>query len=220
MIVFIEEDHAYRQWLLHHRTGFVVEARWRGRRGNGVLHRACCKTIRPAGKHGHATTGGRAKACAVDVAELHAWSAEQFAKPLAQCPACQPLHESPDSAPAAAPHEPATRLCRAILDYVVEAAVLHLESTQGPRYRLTAGDIATCLGKTVGQISHALEELAAEKLIALPGKPIGSGRLPSTRMVLPTAQALLLLPSFSAEEPQAVQRQLDLLLAPRQCPNR
>ncbi len=103
-----------------------------------------------------------------------------------------------------------SKLGREILDYVLDAAVIHLEH-EHPPYRLTIGDIAACFAKTPGQLRPALNRLIDEGLLM----PADQGRSASLwlpqRIVLPTMQALRTLEAFRNESDAAIQAELEKL---------
>jgi hypothetical protein len=147
------------------------------------------------------------KACSLDRAELETWATEETAATPASCAGCQPNIEAvPTSAGQARP----SKLGREILDYVLDAAVIHLEH-EYPPYRLTIGDIAACFAKTPGQLRPALNRLIDEGLLM----PVGQGRSSSLRLpqriVRPTMQALRTLESFRDESDAAIQSELNKL---------
>ena len=65
MILFLDEDRAYLHWVLHHRTGFVLDCLRHPRKTHLVLHRATCPLVKQAAaKRTHWTTGRHMKGCA------------------------------------------------------------------------------------------------------------------------------------------------------------
>lgn len=102
-------------------------------------------------------------------------------------------------------HEPSrlSRLGRDILDYVLDAAVIHLEHAQPP-YHLTIGDIAACFAKTPGQLVDALHRLSVAGLIMT----IGSDRTMARQIVSPTTAALRTLPAFAEASDAELQAEL------------
>jgi hypothetical protein len=207
MIIFLDEDRAYLSWVAHHRQGFVLDGRRKPRLARLVLHRACCPAVKSApSRRFHWTTGAKFKACSLDRDELAAWVAAEAGPALAACSDCQPL-----SADAPAPihnHGP-SKLGREILDFVLDAAVIHLEH-EHPPYRLTIADIAVCFAKTAGQLRPALARLIEEGLL-IPAKPATAGSLKPHAVVLPTKQALRTLPAFQADSDAALDAELDKL---------
>jgi hypothetical protein len=210
MIVFIDEEHAYRYWVTHHRNGFVIDGRFRPRVGHLMLHRATCAEIKPtASNRSHRTTGGRFKACSVDLSHLREWPQRELQCEVTSCETCRPLDElmqhTADAGTAGITEPPLTHFASEILEYVIEAAVIHFEWTDGPRYRLTLGDIAACMNKTVGQLGPALRQLQHAGYLEVPGKHTESTR------VFPTLKAIQSTPGFQTDTPECLQRQLDAL---------
>jgi hypothetical protein len=209
MIIFIDEERAYRYWITHHRSGFVLDGRHRPKFGHFMLHRATCAELKSSqAKRSHDTTGGRMKACAANRAQLESWVTEETGCEFAFCAQCQPTLE-----PAAEElnHTHTTKLGRDVLDYIVESAVIHMEWPAGPQYRLTVGDVARCMDKTVGQISTVLHTLVAGGLVTVLGRTALTSPFLPNRLVLPTAHAVKSLPGFAEESVETVQAQLDKL---------
>ena len=97
-----------------------------------------------AHKRMHWTTGSELKACSMDQQELTAWSADEIGIDASFCATCQP-----DKDVASENKRPAhlSKLSAEILDYVLDAALIHMEH-EYPPYQLTICDIAVCFGKT------------------------------------------------------------------------
>ena len=100
-----------------------------------------------------------------------------------------------------------SHLAREVLEYVIEAAVIHFEWTDGPRYRLTLGDIAACMNKTVGQLGPALRQLQQADFLELVGKPTEHTR------VYPTLKAIQSTQGFENDPVETLRSQLDALRA-------
>jgi len=168
MIVFNNDDRAYLYWLAHHRQGFVLDGRRRPKVGHLVLHRATCPDIKRAGSNRtHWTTGAKLKACSVDLDELRARAVEESGSQSGACEKCQPEHEIPNNGTG---EIHLTKLGADILDYVLDAALIHLEHEQPP-YRLTVSDIAACFGKSPGQLSPVLHRFIDDDLLSIDGRP-------------------------------------------------
>lgn len=205
MIVFLNEDRAYLSWVTHHRAGFVIDGRHRPRMSRLVLHRATCPAIKSAAsRRVHWTTGSKLKACSLRRDELIAWAAEQAAA-ASLCPGC---HPDQDGEPDRGTLRP-SKLGRDILDYILDAAVIHLEH-ESPPYHLTIGDIAACFAKTPGQLADALRRLDKAALIVIPGNSMLSTR----RIVYPTPRALQTLPAFADASAADLQAELSKLHTP------
>lgn len=205
MIIFINDDRAYLNWVTHHRQGFVLEGRRRPKVGHLLLHRATCAGVRPAAaKRMHWTTGAKLKACSLDLDELRAWALEETGAGASPCDECLPEHElsGEDSG-----EIHLTKLGADILDYILDAALIHLEH-EHPPYRLTVSDISACFAKTPGQLSPVLHRLMADGLLTIDGKPGDAGPIPVKRIVWPTIRALRTLQAFQAESDETIQTEL------------
>ena len=205
MIIFINDDRAYLNWVTHHRQGFVLEGRRRSKVGHLVLHRATCADVRPvAAKRMHWTTGAKLKACSLNFDELRAWALEETGAGASPCGKCLPEHEVPgeDSG-----EIHLTKLGADILDYILDAALIHLEH-EHPPYRLTVSDISACFAKTPGQLSPVLHRLMADGLLTIDGKPGDASPIPVKRIVWPTIRALRTLQAFQAESDETIQTEL------------
>jgi hypothetical protein len=206
MIIFLNDDRAYLCWLTRHRQGYVVDGRMKPKRREFSLHRATCPDIRSGSPQRHWTTGGKLKACSLDRQELEAWAADD-ARTLRHCSGCQP---DGDQAPGDLPKQPITKLGRDVLGYVLEAALVHMEHDDAA-YRLTDEDIANCLGKTPGQISHALQQLIDDGLLTVSRRPRRAGALQPRGMVFPTALAMRTLEFFHNDSDGAILAELSKL---------
>lgn len=206
MIIFLNDDRAYHSWVVHHREGFVLDGRRRPRLSHLSLHRATCPEVKqPAGKRSHATTAGRFKACATNIEELQNWAIEETEAAAACCEKCQP-DATLAADEAATVHLP--KLATEILDYIVEAAAIHLEH-EHPPYRVTVGDIGACFAKTPGQLSVTLHRLVEDGYVTLPGtSSVKDAPFPTKRLVLPTAKALRMLEDFRTESDERLQDEI------------
>lgn len=202
MILFLNDDSAYRHWVTHHRQGFVLEGRWKPRWSRFVLHRAGCELVKTAARgRTHATSSGRFKGCANDYLSLAKWVSD-IGGSAQECSNCAPSRalEERDREPHL------TRLDQEILDYVLEAAAIHLEENS-PLYRVTAGDIAVCLGRRSGHVAQSLARLIADGLVVVPGAGKRASRLAARRLVLPTARALRRLEGFTTASDEQLDRE-------------
>lgn len=207
MIIFRNEERAYLSWIAHHRNGFVLDWRRKPTRKQPVIHRATCELVRSSKtKRSHHTTGRHVKACALDVDELTAWAHEESAEALS-CDRCQPHDESASAAPR---ERHLTKLGKEIVDFVVEAAVIHLDRHDSD-YEMTVADVAACLDKTPGQVSPALVRLAEDGYLRLGGQPAPGASLTSGCKIFPTADALRTLPAFGKMPRRKVEQELDSL---------
>jgi hypothetical protein len=208
MIIFIADDRAYLYWVMHHRQGFVLDGRRKPKLSHLVLHRATCNEIKSGGaKRSHWTTGGKLKVCSASCDELQAWVVEESGVRARGCEICQPEQELPIE-PTAEIH--LTKLDAEILDYILDAAVIHLEH-EHPPYQLTVSDIAACFGKTPAQVSPALHRLIQDGLVTLDGKLICDSPIPARRIVWPTIRGLRSIEAFQAENDEALASELTKL---------
>ena len=146
-------------------------------------------------------------ACSQALEALQAWLNESGGSSVA-CVDCDPGLERSSSV-----SESPTRLGRDILDYVVDAAVIHMETPEGAPYRLTVGDVAACLGKTPAQLAHALVDLELGGWLRATGER-GDRRAPAKdQPIFPTAKALLAFATFSDERLEDLERRLESLAA-------
>jgi len=208
MILFLDEDRAYLSWVAHHRQGFVLDGKRKAKLSQLVLHRATCPAIKSApSRRFHWTTGAKLKACSLHREELAAWVAEQTVAAPASCAACRP--DCDDEASRAKDSHP-SKLGREILDYVLDAVVIHLEH-EYPPYRLTIGDISACFAKSPGQLAPALRRLSDEGFISVAGGIGANAARAARQMVFPTRLALKTLAAFEGESDAALQAELDKL---------
>jgi hypothetical protein len=201
MMIFLNEERAYQHWVTHHRLGYVLDGRRKPRISRLTVHRADCDDVRVSARsRRHATTGNRLKACSMDRMELETWAVETSGLAADSCPKCRPASERP----AEAVH--LTRLARDVLDYVLDAAVIHLEH-EHPPYHLTIGDIAACFAKTPGQLGPVLQSLVEQGMVVCPGTTaIGAGS--PKRVVLPTIAALRTLEAFHQLDEASLEAEL------------
>jgi hypothetical protein len=205
MIIFLHDDRAYLSWIAHHRQGFVLDGRRKPKLCQLILHRATCQEIKSARpRHSHWTSGRKLKACGMDRAELQEWAVEETGASAAHCPTCEPASEALADGDCKV-H--LSKLAADILEYIVEAALIHFE-VQQPPYRLTVADIAACFAKTPGQISPALHRLLAGGFVVTPGYRPTAAAIPAKRMVLPTIVAMRTLTAYKNESDSSIQKEL------------
>jgi len=209
MIIYINDDRPYISWATHHRRGFVLEGRHRPRLGHLILHRATCEDIkRRESKQSHWTNGGRFKACSLEREELQQWAAKQGTA-LTLCEKCRPK----DEAIRDRTHSTGlTKLARELLDYIVEAAVIHFEH-EHPPYRLCVDDISACFAKTPGQLSSALYQLVDEGWAEVQGRIAKDAPFGPKVLVFPTVAALRTLAGFCDDSDDILQAELQKLHA-------
>jgi hypothetical protein len=204
MIIFINEDRAYFSWVTRHRQGYVIDGR-RKSVGSFVMHHATCRAIKGASSRGHHwTTGAKIKACSLNRQELETWVTDENGASIRYCEDCQPGESRP---PGNAQQAHVTKLGRDVLDYVIEAALIHMERECGA-YRLTTGDIAGCLRKTPAQISSVVHQLIDDGFLVVPGNAGDSRSIPAKRTVHPTVMAMRTLESFQDQSDCAIQSEL------------
>ena len=205
MIIFIDDDRAYLYWVTHHRQGFVVDGRRQPRLNHLVLHRATCAEIKSAtSKRTRWTTGGRLKACGLDRDALREWVSVENETPFTGCPICQPEGEPFAGNPAP---EHLSKLESDILDYVLEAALIHMESDR-PLYHLTVINVADCMGKTPGQVSPAIHRLFAHGYLTTQRATTPTTPLPPARLLYPTVAAMRTLTAFAQTTDAEIQTEL------------
>lgn len=189
MIVFLNEDQAYLQWVRRHREGFVLAGRRWPKLGQFKLHRASCCELRASD---HPTKGSRLLAVSAQREELEDWASQQ-SQSIDSCDTCRPS-DAMDPNPAAMHLSP---LAREVLDYVVESAEIHF-GRESPPYKLSIEEIAGCFAKTPGQLSHALHQLTDHGLTELEGRLARHGKVAPRNRIYPTLRALLLCGSYES----------------------
>lgn len=206
MIIFIHEEAAYRHWVTHHRQGFVLNGRRKPKIGHLTLHRATCSEVKPVARGStHYTTGPHLKACALDAGELVQWGLENAGAEPEACQACRPLEAAADVEEVI--H--LTRIGREILDYVLEAAVIHFDP-DSPPYRLSVRDIANCLAKEESHLAQSLRRLVQDGLIVVDGWT-GHGTPAPRKLAFPTAKALRTLAEFAEASDELLTAELSKL---------
>lgn len=91
VLVFVDDDRGYLEWLRQHPRGLVINCERRPRANYLKLHRADCWTISGTPSRGRQwTTGDYLKACANDGAELRAWAREATGADPTGCTFCAP----------------------------------------------------------------------------------------------------------------------------------
>jgi hypothetical protein len=199
MIIFINDERAYRSWITHHRQALVLE----GRRPSAkqlVLHRATCPEVKGTGSNrAHSAAGRKFKACSADAEELQAWAMEEAGKRAKACGNCHPDRPN-DNGATGEIH--LSKLCAEILDYVLEAALIHMEH-EHPPYHLTVSDIAACFAKTPAQVATPIGTLIDDGLVTMDGV-----RTRSKRIVWPTIRAVRTIEGFRAESDEMIEAEL------------
>jgi hypothetical protein len=170
-----------------------------------IVHRATCAEIKAVpSTHTHWTTGSKLEACCLDRAELEAWAVDETGIATEYCATCNPTNEI--VADAGGPVH-LSKLPSDILEYILEAALIHFE-VQQPPYHLTVADIAACFGKTPGQISPVLHRLVDGGFVTVQGHAGTAAAIPPKRIVLPTIAALRTLGAFRSESDSTIQDEL------------
>jgi hypothetical protein len=200
MIIFLDEEKAYRYWVTHHRRGFVLCGRDRYQPRGMTLHRAACPEVRKsASTRARLTSGNQWRACAMVPQELVDWVSGWKCEPRV-CQACRPLERVADE-----PEEiHLSKLGREILEYVLEAAIIHFDEESLP-YRLCAADIADCFGSTVGHLSPAFRRLFEQGMLMTTGS---TKHLTPRKRIFPTLLALQGLPELGGSSEAELQDQL------------
>ena len=209
MVIFLlGEDRAYLSWLAHHRNGFVLDWLRKPTRKRPKVHRASCAEIKSSPtKKTHWTTGRHLKVCSLDVDEILEWAREESGGDPEWCEACRPA--DPDAA-SSSPDRHLTKLGKEIVDYVVEAAVIHLDRNDQD-YNVTLSDVAQYLDKTPRQVSPGLTRLVEDGYLRLSDPAGDDGTLKDDCRVLPTSDALRTLPAFSKLPKRTIEAELDSL---------
>jgi hypothetical protein len=208
MLIFLNDDKPYIYWITHHRRGFVIDGRRKPKLGHLALHRATCSNIRTAtSKRTHWTSGGRFKACSPNREELEAWANEETQQNPVACPDCRPDQDEPADSLG---QVHLTKLGRDILDYVLDAALIHFEDAEPP-YRLTVSDIAACMGKTPGQITPVLHTMIEDRVLTVHGKDSADTAIRPRQIVLPTIKGIKTLSTFANEPDESIAAALDNL---------
>jgi hypothetical protein len=209
VIFLLDEDRVYLSWLAHHRNGFVLDWLRKPTKKTPMIHRAACAEIKTAKtKNTHWTTGRHVKVCSLDRDELVSWAKDESDGNPDDCELCKPADDT--AAVTSASDRHLTKLGEEIIDYIVEAAVIHLDR-QDSGYELTVGDVAQCLDKTPGQIPPALHRLAEDGYVRLNRAAEIGTSLPDRCEVFPTADAMRLLPAFEKMSQRQVQAELENL---------
>ena len=205
MVIFINEDRGYLNWVKQHRNGYVLEARRASHVSHCVIHRAVCAQVKQsaAHKHVHWTTGTKFKACGLDREELIAWSSQETGLPARNCDVCQPEVDLP----LGNGEMHLSRQNAEVLDYVLEAALIHLEK-ETPPYRLSITNIAACFNKSPGQIALALRRLVDDDFVSVNGGLAIGSAVKQNRVVMPTLRAMRTLEAFRDESDTAIELEL------------
>jgi hypothetical protein len=142
--------------------------------------------------------------CSLDRDELLAWLSDEDVKVTA-CELCQPNDDSSGTE-----LSDLTKLAREILDYLVESAVLHLDWPEGPAYRVTMSDVAHAMGKSLAQISSAVNQLIDHHMIVVHRSAL-SHSFASHHQVIATAAAIKRLPTFEVDSEAELQERLNAM---------
>ncbi len=207
MILFLDEDRAYLNWVTHHRRGFVLDCHRKPTKRHLMLHRTTCPDIKhSATKATHWTTGQHMKACSLDAEELKTWAREQTQIDATECPGCMVAHEShPTDHPLHL-----TKLGQEILSFVLEIAALNLDDDTGT-YWLSVGMVAKCLDKTPAQLSPALHRLVDDGMLTTTERIRAGEPLSVTCRLFPTVPALKTIPAFQERSDEEIEIELRTL---------
>jgi hypothetical protein len=88
MVLFINEDEGYLEWIRSNPDGYVLNSYCPPRQGGLKLHCATCGTITTSERN-HWTDHGYCKTCSKDKDELH-WWAQIIGGDLSPCRICNP----------------------------------------------------------------------------------------------------------------------------------
>jgi hypothetical protein len=209
LIIYLDEENAYRSWVLHHRDGFVLDWLRKPTKRLPVLHRTACADVRTSKskKTTHWTTGRHLKACSLSLDELVTWATLESGREPSYCADCEPQKELPHSD---AEDGHITKLGGEILDYVLEAAVIHLDNKDSG-YDLTVGKVAEYLDKTRRQVAAAFLRLVRDGFLKLDRDVLAESDLRAKLLVFPTSKALRTLPAFEKLSAEEIQRELSAL---------
>lgn len=177
MVIYLNEDRAFHSWVTHHRAGYVLDGLRPPSKKPFTIHRADCPAVRLAAtRRTHWTTGKHLKACALGVSEIINWAKQETGKEPLLCEDCAPLsNERADPLQSGGGLPLLPRLTREILEYVLDTAIINLDHDD-QAYRVTSGDVARYLNKTIGRISSSLFRLRDTGLLEL-AKLRGSAKL-------------------------------------------
>jgi hypothetical protein len=211
MVIYLNEDRAFHSWVTHHRGGYVLDGLRPPSKKPFTIHRANCSAVRlSATRRTHWTTGKHLKACALGASELIEWVKQETSKEPLLCEACAPLIKegvNPSQDGDELPSLP--RLTNEILEYILDTAIINLDH-EDPTYRVTAGDVARYLNKTIGQISSGVFRLRDSGFLQL-AKLRGNAKLSENTLVYPTASALQTLAIFKGESPNQLSKYIATL---------
>jgi hypothetical protein len=195
VIIYLADDRAYLSWVAHHRHGFVLDWRRQPTRKLPIIHRANCPSIysaKPTRKQW--TTAHRLKACSLTIGELIDWATEESPSGYEYCPECAPQVQRLSRVDA--PTRRLTRLGKEIVEYILEMTVIHLDRRDAG-YRVTVGDLAQCFSKTPRQLFPILLRMSDAGYVQVEA-PTTNNRLHlGDSCVLPTPNALRMLPAFA-----------------------
>lgn len=211
MVIFLNEDLAYHSWVTHHRAGYVLDGLRRPSKKLFTIHRASCPAVRlSATRKTHWTTGKDLKACASAAVELLQWAKRETGKEPLPCEICSPLTSAATDILQPGEGRPSfPRLTKEILEYVLDTAIINLDDGD-TKYRVTAGEVARDLNKTIGQISAGVFRLQDAGLFQVVNQR-GSPKLSESSLIYPTVLALQTLPIFKGESSQQLAKLIDIL---------
>lgn len=90
VVMFIDDDRGYLQWVVANPTGFVVNCDVKPRPGYLKLHRTACRTVTGTPANGQRWTDLYAKVCSLAVRDLQTWANRQVGGRLNPCRRCNP----------------------------------------------------------------------------------------------------------------------------------
>jgi len=199
MIIFIDEDEAYVEWLSARPKGFVVNAHRRPRARFLVLHRASCTEV-SGDRRSKWTSGPYLKICSRTVQELIVWARDDVGGDLRPCHSCAPpiARTKDGESPAHAGEPHLTRVGEHLLSYLLELAVISLDCMA--RYAddpPTVKKLAAYFSKTVPQLVPMLRRRLEDGYIAIGDDDSPQAKIRRQSVVYPTPMALRTVPAFA-----------------------
>jgi hypothetical protein len=89
-VVFSDDENGYRNWLVEHPGGFVLNCDRTPKAAYLVVHRASCGTINGTPTRGSTFTTAYLKVGADSIHDLDAWVRQRTGGTATRCGTCQP----------------------------------------------------------------------------------------------------------------------------------